>query len=70
VVAPPIPLPAQVVEEPLAGFRVPEVGVEAKTGKARAHIAATNINLSFKFEGKALLGNSAEIDGDKDASSF
>src|ERR1700731_1131148 len=70
VVAPPIPLPAQVVEEPLEGLRVPEVGVEAKAGKARAHIAARNINLSFKLEGTALLGNNVEIDGHKDASSF
>ena len=70
VVAPPIPLPAQVVEDPLEGLRVPEVGVEAKTGNATAQDrAARNINLSFKFEGTALLGN-AEIDGHKDASSF
>jgi len=71
VVAPAIPLPAQVVEEPLEGLRVPEVGVEAGAGNTIAQqITARNINLSFKFEGKALLGNRPEIDGHKDASSF
>ena len=69
VVAPPIPLPAQGVEEPLEGLRVPEVGVEAEAGKTSAqHIPTRKINLSFKFEGTALLGNNAEIDGHKDAS--
>jgi hypothetical protein len=71
VVAPPIPLPAQVVEEPLEGPRVPEVGVDAKAGNTSAqHIATRNISLSFNFEETALLGNSAEIDGHKGASSF
>ena len=71
VVAPAMPLPAQVVDEPLTGVRVPEEGVEAKAGKTRAqHIARKNITFSFKFEVLALLGNSANIDGHKDASSF
>ena len=71
VVAPAIPLPAQVAEEPLTGLSVPEVGVDAKAGNTNAqHMATRSITLKFKFEGLALLGNSANIDGHKDASSF
>ena len=71
VVAPAIPLPAQVVEEPPTGLSVPEEGVDAEAGNTRAKDIATRIIvLRFQFEGTALLGNSAEIDGHKDASSF
>jgi hypothetical protein len=69
VVAPAIPLPAQVVEEPLEGVRVPEEGVDAKAGKTRAPERATRTNsLSFKFEGIALLSGSADTVGPKVAS--
>jgi hypothetical protein len=71
VVAPAIPLPAQVVEEPLEGLSVPEVGVDPKAGKTNAQLMATrSITLKFKFKGLALLRGSADIDGHKDASSF
>jgi hypothetical protein len=76
VVAPAIPLPAQVVEEPLTGLRVPEEGVDAEAGKTNAQdIATRNISVSFKlefslrFEAIALLGSGAEI-VDKTAFSF
>jgi hypothetical protein len=39
VVAPAIPLPAQVAEEPFTGFRVLEDGVAAKTSVAKQHAA-------------------------------
>ena len=66
-----MPLPAQVVDEPLTGVRVPEEGVEAKAGKTRAqHIARKNVTFSFKFEAIALLGNSAKIVGHNRAPSF
>jgi hypothetical protein len=39
VVAPAIPLPAQVAEEPFTGFRVLEDGVAAKTRVARQNAA-------------------------------
>jgi hypothetical protein len=71
VVAPPIPLPAQVVEEPLRGLSVPEEGVEAKAGKMNAKDRARKkVTLSFKFEGIALSGGCAETIGHKSASSF
>jgi hypothetical protein len=71
VVAPAIPLPVQAAEELLTGVSVPEEGVDAKAGKTRAQdIATRSITLNFKFEGTALLGNSAETVGHKDASSF
>ena len=66
-----MPLPAQVVDEPLTGVRVPEEGVEATAGRTRAqHIARQNVTFSFKFEVIALLGNSAKIVGHKRAPSF
>jgi hypothetical protein len=66
-----MPLPAQVVDEPLTGVRVPEEGVEAKAGKTRAqHIARKNVTFSFKFEVIALLSNSAKIVGHKRPPSF
>ena len=77
VVAPAIPPPDQVVDEPLAGVKVPEGGVEAMAGKPSAKDRARkNVILSLKFEGSfklqgtALLENSAEIVGHKTASSF
>jgi hypothetical protein len=75
VVAPAIPPPDHVVEEPLTGVRVPEEGVEAKAGKTSAKDRARkNVTLSlkfegsFKFEGIALLESSAEVVGHKTAS--
>jgi hypothetical protein len=51
-----------VVEEPLAGVRVPEEGVEAKAGKASAkEMVRKNVTLNFKLKGIALPGNSVEI---------
>jgi hypothetical protein len=61
-VAPAIPLPAQVVEDPLVGLSVPEEGVEAKAGKASAKDRVRkNVTLNFKLKGIALPDNSAEI---------
>jgi hypothetical protein len=69
VVAPATPLPAQVVEEPLAGLKVPDEGLDAKAGKTSAqHIDRRNIDFSFQFEGVTLLGSGAEIDGHKGTS--
>jgi len=52
VVAPAIPLPAQVADEPLAGLRVPEEGVDAEVGKTSAQNTATrNITLSSGSSG-------------------
>jgi hypothetical protein len=57
-----MPLPAQVVEEPLTGLTVPEEGVDAKAGKTNAqHIATSSIILNFKYTGTALFGNSVGI---------
>ena len=76
VVAPAMPLPDHVAEEPLAGLRVLEEGFDAKAGKTSEHeIASRNIilnfnfeGLNFSFEGIALLGCSAEIVGHNAAS--
>jgi hypothetical protein len=72
VVAPAIPLPAQVVEDPLVGLSVPEEGVEAKAGKASAKDRVRkNVTLNFTLKGVALLGKRAEIlFGHKPGSSF
>ena len=69
VVAPATPLPAQVVEEPLAGLKVPDEGFDAKAGKTSTqHRDRRNIDFSFQFEGVTLLGSGAEIDGHKGTS--
>ena len=56
------------MDEPLAGVKVPEGGVEAKAGKTSAKDRARkNVTLSFKFVGSfkfervALLENSSKI---------
>jgi hypothetical protein len=43
VVAPAIPLPAQVAEEPFTGFRVLEDGVDAKTRVAKQNAVKARI---------------------------
>jgi hypothetical protein len=56
------------MDEPLAGVKVPEGGVEAKAGKTSAKDRARkNVTLSFKFvasfkfERVALLENSSKV---------
>jgi hypothetical protein len=61
-----MPPPAQVIDEPFAGVRVPDGGVEVEAGMAIAqHEARRAIVFNFKFEGITLSGNSVERNGNK-----